>query len=391
TNLSSRIEDLNLLYQGLLSDCAKANGELPDIVQRVMEALAETLESLKLTGQQAEAVLSDAVDAIIIINETGVVQYFNPAAEQTFGYEPSEVIGRNIAILMPTPYKQEHNGYLMNYLRTGVKKVIGIGREVVGRRKDGVTFPMELAITEARIGEQRYFTGTARDITERKRLEKEVLDISTEEQKRIGRDLHDGLGQELTGIALLSGVLERKLKNKGLEEAADAAEIVKLVNNTISHTRALVKGLSPVIQEVDGLMLAMQELAENTAHRYDCKCQFICEKPILTDNYPTAMHLYYIAYEAIHNAIRHGKAKRITIRISQNPQHACLQIADDGAGYSPSQNATGRGIHIMRYRARMIKGTLDVYQPEQGGAVVNCTFGADQIGAINPQERGSHG
>lgn len=387
-DLKTRIDELTRLYQTLQADGNAAGSDLPPIVAEMVESFKQTLDNLSLAGQQAEAVLADAVDGIIIINELGVIEYFNPAAVKTFGYTSEEVVGRNIAILMPQPYQQEHDGYLANYMRTGIKRVIGIGREVVGRRKDGVTFPMELAITEARIGDHRFFTGTARDITERKRLEKEVLEIATEEQKRIGRDLHDGLGQELTGIALLSGVLERKLKNKDLPESADAAEIVKLVNHTISHTRSLVKGLCPVIQEPDGLMLALQELSENIAHRYDCSCRFLCESPFLTDNYHTAMHLYYIAYEAIHNAIRHGKATHITVRISQSSQLICLQVADDGAGYSPQEGATGRGIHIMRYRARMIKGMLDVYSPEQGGAVVNCTFGVDQIGAPNPQERG---
>src|SRR5213076_1729412 len=119
--------------------------------------------------------------------------------------------GQNVSILMPGPYRQEHDGYLANYVRTGKARIIGIGREVVGRRKDGTVFPMELSVSEVVLENRRLFTGFVRDITERKRLEKELLEVSERERRDIGHGLHDGLSQHLAGIEMMSEVLKQKL------------------------------------------------------------------------------------------------------------------------------------------------------------------------------------
>jgi PAS domain S-box-containing protein len=161
---------------------------------RIQEPDGEILELLEIIASQlglfierrsAEAELRDAearirsvvnhvIDGIITIDSQGIVQTFNAAAERLFGYQAGEVIGRNVSMLMPEPYRGEHDGYLENYLRTGEAKIIGIGREVAGRRKDGSVFPMDLAVSEFQHGGRRLFTGIVRDITERKRLEQEL-------------------------------------------------------------------------------------------------------------------------------------------------------------------------------------------------------------------------
>jgi two-component system sensor kinase FixL len=132
--------------------------------QQVRDALATSEARLR-------ALLEAAVDGIISIDERSLIQTINPAAERLFGYAAQEVIGQNVKVLMPLPYRGEHDGYLAHYIATGEKKVIGIGREVVGQKKDGSTFPMDLSVAEARLGEERLFVGIVRDITERKRAE----------------------------------------------------------------------------------------------------------------------------------------------------------------------------------------------------------------------------
>src|SRR5918992_4507998 len=142
--------------------------------------------------ERMRSVVDHVVDGIITINERGTVTTFNRAAERIFGYVARDVIGQNVRILMPQPYRGEHDGYISNYLRTGQAKIIGIGREVVGRRKNGAEFPMELAISEFRLGAERYFTGIVRDITERKQAEAELRDAA-ERMRSVVNHVVDGI------------------------------------------------------------------------------------------------------------------------------------------------------------------------------------------------------
>src|SRR5262249_51957604 len=154
-----------------------------------------------------------------------------------FGYQAGEVIGRNVSVLMPSPHREQHDGYISSYRHTGHARIIGIGREVTGRRKDGSIFPMDLSVSEVKLADRRLFTGFVRDITDRKRLEKEILEISDREQRRIGHDLHDGLCQELAGIELMSEVLEQNLSKRSKAAAERVGHIGKKVREAIGHTR----------------------------------------------------------------------------------------------------------------------------------------------------------
>ncbi len=143
----------------------------PKTRSRVSGRLGDTEERLR-------AILQTAVEGIITIDERGIVESMNPAAEKIFGFNAQEVIGRNVSVLMPSPYREEHDGYLANYLRSGQAKIIGIGREVLGQRKDGTVFPMDLAVSEVRLADRRLFTGFVRDISERKKSEARLADLA---------------------------------------------------------------------------------------------------------------------------------------------------------------------------------------------------------------------
>src|SRR5436309_3170770 len=143
-----------------------------DDAYRLMES------ALREKEQRLRAILEAAVEGIITIDERGIVDSLNPAACRIFGYSPEEIIGRNVSVLMPSPDREKHDGYIANYLRTGHAKIIGIGREVVGQRKDGSLFPMDLAVSEVRLAKQRLFTGFVRDITERKRAEEKLASLA---------------------------------------------------------------------------------------------------------------------------------------------------------------------------------------------------------------------
>ena len=276
---------------------------------------------------------------------------------------------------MPAPYRAKHDAYIANCLRTGRAKIIGIGREVVGQRKDGTVFPMDLSVGEVRLASGRLFTGIVRDITERKRLEKEILEISDREQRRIGQDLHDDLCQTLAGIELMSEALEEKLAAKSRQESVQAAHMAERVQRAIEQTRMLARGLSPLEMESTGLMAALSELASNTQQHFSIRCVFEVSRSVMLDDAAAATHLYRIAQEAISNAIKHGKASEITIPLKAEHDQITLAINDDGAGFSQSRKRLGgMGLRIMSYRAGVIGGSLEVRRAPGKGTLVRCDF-----------------
>src|SRR5262249_7402787 len=150
-------------------------------------------------------ILDTAHDAIITIDQDGVILTTNPATERIFGYAAAQLIGRNIRMLMPAPYHDEHDDYLERYRATGVKHVIGSNRELQGLHQNGRTIPLELAVSEVVPG--KVFTGILRDITRRRNLEREVTEIAAAQQRQIGQELHDSVSQELTGLTMMASAL----------------------------------------------------------------------------------------------------------------------------------------------------------------------------------------
>jgi two-component system sensor kinase FixL len=335
---------------------------------------AQAAKALRDREARLRAILETAVEGIITIDERGTIETINPSAEKLFGYRAAELIGKNVKVLMPSPHRDQHDGYLSNYRNTGHAKIIGIGREVSGRRKDGTVFPMDLSVSEVQLADRRIFTGFVRDITDRKRLEKEILEVSEREQRRIGHDLHDGLCQHLAGIELMSQVLEQKLSRSSRGYAARVGEIGKNVRDAISHTRSLARGLSPVTFEADGLMHALQELARNTQVFFRIVCSFDHENRVAVYDQATASHLFRIAQEAVSNAIKHGKATRLEITLEDTGGQVLLRISDNGVGFSAKPDKKpGMGLRIMQSRVGMVGGTLVVEKNSDGGITVACT------------------
>jgi PAS domain S-box-containing protein len=151
------------------------------------------------------------VDAIPTIDQRGIIQSASPAAERKFGYAQAKMVGENVQMPMRAPFREENVGYLARYLHTGEKHVIGIGRVVAGRRKEGTVFPVKLVVSE--IKDLKFFTGTLRDLTERKRLEREIVEVASMQQRRIGQDLHDSVAQELTALNLLARDMAETLRS----------------------------------------------------------------------------------------------------------------------------------------------------------------------------------
>ncbi|HXX03782.1 MAG TPA: PAS domain S-box protein, partial [Xanthobacteraceae bacterium] len=175
-NLSSA-DIVNAAVFGLVGVGASWRGEL---LRRSRLAAAASAEAASAREAHVKSILDSVPDAMIVIDAHGTMQSFSSAAERLFGYAAAEVLGKNVKMLMPTPYRESHDGYIHRYLSTGERRIIGIGRVVVGERSDGSTFPMELAVGEMRVGDQRFFTGFIRDLTERQKTEARLQELQAE-------------------------------------------------------------------------------------------------------------------------------------------------------------------------------------------------------------------
>ena len=349
-------------------------------------------DALRRGEQLLRAILDTAADAIITIDHRGLIRSSNAATERLFGYSASELVGKNVNILMPEPFHEEHDGYLRNYCRTGRAKIIGIGREVTGLRKDHTTFPMHLSVSEVRVGEQRLFTGIVHDLTERRQLERKIMEAAADEQRRIGQDLHDGLCQDLVGIAFGIDSVVRKTPNPA--EAESIARLAASVREAAGQARRLAHGLNPVDLKAGGLSVALENLAIKVTESFELDCTFHWDHLAQVREDATATHLYRIAQEAVGNAIRHGKANTIQIRLLQRRGTLVLSITDNGKGIpnevaasvkqglAPTGNnksvSGGMGLQTMHYRARVIGGAFSVASRKGGGAVVTCAIGREQ-------------
>jgi two-component system CheB/CheR fusion protein len=218
-------------------------------------------------------------------------------------------------------------------------------------------------------------TTTERDITERRFLEKEILDITEKERELIGQEMHDGMGQVLTGIAVKCKGLALKLKGKSSEEMKDALTISKLANKAIAQTRDLAKMLYPVDIETGGLVSALEMLASNAEKTMEVTCRFRCGKSVSVKNLVEAKQIYRITQEAITNAIKHGKAKNINIKLRFTKSGIVLSVKNDGLDFPKLSTRTkGLGLKIMKYRTDLIGGSLDIRKGDKGGTVVTCIF-----------------
>ena len=227
-----------------------------------------------------------------------------------------------------------------------------------------------------------------RDVTRRKQLELEVLAISERERRAFAQELHDNLGQQLSGIAYLTNVLRERLREQSSPEAGEVERISNLLKQALEQARAVARGLSPVRPEPEGLAAGLKELAAQSSELFGIRCQFQHSRPVLVGDSEAGNHLYRIAQEAVHNACRHGRAKRVTIGLTRGRKGVVLKIVDDGSGIRPlSPRRKGLGLRIMHYRAGLLGGTVSVRSRPAGGTEVCCIAPASLMQSKSPTDR----
>ncbi len=317
------------------------------------------------------AVLNAVSTLIVVLDSEGTIVDCNRACRQIAGFETDEVVGRPVASLFVVPEEGERFGGSVQQSGNGSGPTTF---ECDWSARNGSTFLISWSTTVLSdpAGGTRHTIAAGVDITEAKRLEKAILEISAREQARIGQDLHDGLGQQLTGIAFMSKVLEQNLSDKSLEEAKEAAKIVGRVNQAISRTRELSRGLLPVGPDPKGLISALEQWSSEVEELFGVTCIFSCQDPILIHDESLATHLYRITQEAVNNAIKHGRPEQICIVLGKAGDGISLSITDNGEGLPEAPSNAGMGLRIMNYRAKMIGGTLQVRRHPKRGTVVSC-------------------
>lgn len=258
---------------------------------------------------------------------------------------------------------RSYGGELLGFIRTVVD---------ISRHRE---LEAELLAARAEL-EQRVRERTAdleAEMSERQRLEKEVLQAKENEQRRFSRDLHDGLGQCLTGVLFHALALERDLSARQSSFAPSAAKIAELVDGAINQAQDLARGIYPVPLRPDGLVSALRDLVSATCEAHPVRCSFECNEPVLIDDVDVATHLYRIAQEAITNAIKHSGGSSLTVRIEEHPTELVLSIIDDGVGLS-EEAKHGRGLNIMKHRARLVGAQFEVEAAPDRGTTVRCVF-----------------
>jgi two-component system, LuxR family, sensor kinase FixL len=299
------------------------------------------------------------------------LEMVNPAYARMHGYTVEELTGRPILDM----YHSEWRAEAVERIRTHTEQD-RVMFESTHLHKNGSTFPVlvDVSIVRDRQNCVSHRIVYTQDISERKSLEAHVLEISERERQRIGQDLHDGLCQQLAAITYLCNAARETVVHAAPEPAAMLDRAVQLLQNTMAQAHGLARGLHPVHMEADGLMAALQHLACYYRQVYQVSAHFVCSAPVLVEDNAVATHFYRITQEAMHNALKHGQATRIIVRLSATPAAITLSVTDNGRGFPQDlRKHTGLGLETMRFRARAMGGVLEVHPGEEGGTRVTCS------------------
>jgi PAS domain S-box-containing protein len=326
---------------------------------------------LSASRSHLAAIIDTAADGIITVNSQGIIRDFNPAAERMFGRTGDSMIGQQARLFLP-PTCQDCSEYPTCF-RSGQCPHNSVHpQELTGQRLDGSRFPMEITVN--RIDDHDLYVILLRDISERRQLERDIIQAATQEQARLGREIHDGIGQQLTAISLLARGVEQRLTAAG--QPGQAAEVGKLVEHlqiALNQAHLLAQGLAPVEIDPEGLSDALNELTRNVQDSSSIACRYHGGPGIKVHDRDTALHLYRIAQEAVNNALKHGKPHRIDVRLGRTDDTLVLTVQDDGSGMRDTGGRRGRlGLPLMRYRAGIIGGELQIESVAGNGTRVRC-------------------
>jgi len=323
----------------------------------------EMLLSLENRESELRAIINTAVDAIIVIDRHALIRLYNPAAESIFGYSVHEVLGKNVKMLMPSPFRESHDHYVQNFLRSGIPRIIGSGRAVTGLRKDGSTFPIQLTVSEVRQGNSVQFVGIVHNLTEERNMQQALASRDEAERKRIGQDLHDVLAQQLAGLTMMARTLEKKLE-AGIdtpELASEAGDLAEVARAALDESRRLAGGLFPVALDRDGLIPSLRDWCISEQSKYpDFTIEVDCATERLHLEPDVKLQLFRIAQEAVSNALHHSGGTEVKVQFIRDPDLLEMRIIDNGTGFDPDQPQSGLGTSSMKHRAGLLGADFEL-------------------------------
>jgi two-component system sensor kinase FixL len=384
-------------------------------LQRQAARTADALIHLEEREAHLQSILDTVPDAMVVIDEHGIMQSFSATAERLFGWRSEEVIGRNVSMLMPQPYRDAHDGYLLRYLSTGERRIIGIGRVVVGERKDGSTFPMELAVGEMRSRQQRFFTGFVRDLSETQATERRLQDMQAElvhvsrltALGEMASALAHELNQPLSAIAnyvkgsvrILDQDQPDPAKVRGAlvqagDQALRAGEIIRRLRDFVSkgETERRIEPLAKLIEEASALAMI-------GAREHDVRLRMMLSpkvKYVLTDKVQVQQVLLNLLRNAI-EAMADSPRRELTIRSTPGPDDmVTVTVTDTGPGIRPDiaerlfqpflsskEQGLGVGLSISRTIIEAHGGRIWAESPPDGGTVFSFTLRAAEEGELS--------
>jgi two-component system, LuxR family, sensor kinase FixL len=395
---------INAAVFALVGAGASWRGEL---LRRARLAAAASADAAMAGEAQVKSILDTVPDAMIVIDERGIMQSFSSAAERLFGYSAAEAVGKNVKMLMPSPYRQEHDGYLERYRRTGERKIIGIGRVVVGERRDGSTFPLELSVGEVKTANQRFFTGFIRDLTERQESEARLQELQSElvhvsrltAMGEMASALAHELNQPLSAIANYMKGSRRLLENsaderaailreamdKASEQALRAGQIIRRLRDFVARgeSERRVEDVRKLVEEASALALVgAKDKGVRVRFDFDPSIAFV-----LADKVQVQQVLLNLVRNAI-EAMEDGERRELVISTAVAPEDmVAINVADTGSGIAPEISAQlfqpfittkrqgmGVGLSISRTIIEAHGGTIAPRPNPGGGTIFSFTL-----------------
>ncbi len=369
------VQELNRAREELEVRVQERTGELVQTVARLekeVRARRQAEDMLRESEQRFRAIFEHAAVGATLMDLQGRFIETNPAFQRMFGYEPSQLAGMTFSDLAdPTVIRRDRRSFAR--LARGELDSFEIEECCRCRRGKSVWVRATFSLIRGADHEPIYAVGLAADITEGRQAEKSLADAMVAEQRRLGQELHDGLVQQLTGLGMMAKGLRDRLKSDTSPHAEMAGEILHLIREAHNQGRAMLRGLRPVEVDAHGLMTAIEELVSGTERWYNIPCRLRADSHVPVEDNNVATQVFYIAREAITNALRHAKPRSIEVELKGEEDSVVLRVRDDGIGM-PSERPLdgGIGLRIMHYRARLIGAVLEIGPGEGCGTVVTC-------------------